>query len=843
LERSLLKISRYIDEAMRLWDSNPELVKSRQFFDIWHTLEQPEPFFIDKVRFKVQGIPIQLIAQCRDKVAYFEWNEEFQCAAIVIETEPDPVRVFIQFDHGGPVIQQVVKGASNQLSETGTLIELIHHVIASCKREDPDCSLLKMPRNLFIEKVASFNNEYSRELIAQIKKMKLTEIRGLIKKAASDMARDELSPQLSLSLGGNYATGHDGMGDQKLPIICEIPQRAEWSIRKEIEFLIYSVSAHIQYEQEYLLDLSSAEIIDGEKNIKSNEIAIKITIDPNLYCPEDNVLVLYRKDDPTGIGLLHVDLADNNKLYGRIHSKQLAEFVSSMDNFYARSRKHPRDFIVESFQKGLHYIQSDSEEASLAFQSAIGSSAIKLSYDYIPGAPEELDSSQKIAWSVAVDERNPASIIQGPPGTGKSFVLEKVIRQLVKAGKRIVFTAPSNLAVDTILLKIKDLPFIRCTSVQFGIDPELRDYWSGSPEAFARFTKKRVEFKGGGVWAGTHLGLLLTPQVQSEVEYRGVFDVIIYDEAGMSRMEEFFLTTQLARRFVLFGDHKQLPPFPPLRPVLDDLKKHFSAIPKAYWELIKISPLEWLEKYRRFPIILLTSSYRCQNPRLLRFSSVLFYQGEVKTSQNAEYFQLAFNERQEKFPPSTLVFFRTSQLPFEIKKETLSFSKGKPGIENRLEIQLCLREFYNRLNKYPLHEITIITPYKRQVKRIRELLDHKKVEEIRHEKINDEQWERYLYSRIATVDSFQGCESDVTIISYVRSNQKGGIGFVEDHNRINVAHTRCRKELVIIGDLECLKSQAGTAVFSRMERAFTLDGTIVDVSLEEATAMLKSPEP
>ena len=88
-----------------------------------------------------------------------------------------------------------------------------------------------------------------------------------------------------------------------------------------------------------------------------------------------------------------------------------------------------------------------------------------------------------------------------------------------------------------------------------------------------------------------------------------------------------------------------------------------------------------------------------------------------------------------------------------------------------------------------------------------------------------------LFTRIATVDSFQGGESDVVVICYVRSNKGKGIGFVDDANRINVAHTRARREMVIVGDIDCLKSQARNNIFHRMERACERDGELVIVDL------------
>jgi len=77
----------------------------------------------------------------------------------------------------------------------------------------------------------------------------------------------------------------------------------------------------------------------------------------------------------------------------------------------------------------------------------------------------------------------------------------------------------------------------------------------------------------------------------------------------------------------------------------------------------------------------------------------------------------------------------------------------------------------------------------------------------------------------------------VVIISYVRSGGKG-IGFVDDPNRVNVTHTRCRREMIVIGDLEHLKHYAHNRIFARMERAFRRDGVIEDLTADSLAAML-----
>ena len=125
----------------------------------------------------------------------------------------------------------------------------------------------------------------------------------------------------------------------------------------------------------------------------------------------------------------------------------------------------------------------------------------------------------------------------------------------------------------------------------------------------------------------------------------------------------------------------------------------------------------------------------------------------------------------------------------------------------------------------------MIVPYRKQVGILRDNLSLEHVRAlVPEEEISEERWRRFLFSRIATVDSFQGGESDIVIISYVRSNEGDGIGFIDNPNRINVAHTRCRREMHIVGDLTCLKQQAGSKIFERMERAFSRDGEIIEVS-------------
>jgi hypothetical protein len=210
----------------------------------------------------------------------------------------------------------------------------------------------------------------------------------------------------------------------------------------------------------------------------------------------------------------------------------------------------------------------------------------------------------------------------------------------------------------------------------------------------------------------------------------------------------------------------------------------------------------------------------------------MFYDALVTASRQAEYFALPYFERKKIYPPDTLKLISTSDLPEKIKKETFSVKGGKPGISNQCEALIVINTVYLMLQKYPLNEITVISPYKAQTKLIRSILNRETAAAIMKKDISENEWKNFLFTRISTVDSFQGGESDTVIISYVRSNKDNSLGFTDNHNRINVAHTRCRKEMVIIGDIECLKKGADNPIFERLERSIKRDGKIIKIDIK-----------
>jgi hypothetical protein len=414
-------------------------------------------------------------------------------------------------------------------------------------------------------------------------------------------------------------------------------------------------------------------------------------------------------------------------------------------------------------------------------------------------------------------------------------VLERVLRTLCGRGERVLLVAPANTAVDNACRRTMDLPVLRFGVSRDSIAPDIAEAcWIGDLDCVRAFAEARRALRGGGLFAGTPVGLLRGEITTADVAKHGWFDVLVVDEAGMMGLDEFLLCCRLARRVVLFGDHQQLPPFPLPEQVIASLRAECDVVPRHLWATVRHSAIEWLVENRRVPVTVLQRSYRCQNPRLLRFSSTLFYNARVKPREDADYFKLPYAQRQARYPASTLRLYRTSGLPLSWRRERFVLEGNKPGIENELEARLCLWAVRDLLSRFPPREITVIAPYRRQVRLIRGLLERYRefACELAPEPPSVSAWHQFARARVSTVDSFQGGESDGVVVCYVRSNEAAGIGFVEAPNRVNVAHTRCRREMVVIADSECLCRQASSRLFTRMARAFERDGETVDVDVD-----------
>jgi GTPase SAR1 family protein len=833
LTAEISKIKYYFDEGERLWATDPERVISKDFYELWENIQRPRPFPINTPELNLLEHSFELFEEPAEKIAYFSWDPDEDCAVLKIEGNESEEKFLLTFNDGTPQIYETpVKLLDQGELEHGERLEIIYDVIAFIKKQKPGKDVLAMTKQEYLFALNALKGRHEDSALKVMKQLKADFMKSLLKKAAEDMALDELSHQLSLPLDGSYASSNLETQTEKTQEISSggffIHSRTPWQNLQLLELLSTAYRLNAEAEKAFILNFSEATLLSNETY---GDTPLKVPAHPEMPLREGQLLSVFQRGDNEPIGTFMIDMFDGNVIYGRLRTG--LNFDITRDRLFAKPPQSPLTFLADSLEYLFKSFETGNEIPG-AINPVIGFADAVCNETCKQKTPEALSSLQAKAWSCSINSNNDITLVQGPPGTGKTSVLEQIIRQLCLQGKKILVTAPSNTAVDNICRRIFDLPLLRLGNKQESIAPDVAENcWIKNDKNIFKFTERREHFSGGLVYAGTQVGLMRNKLIHDDIENNGLYDVIIFDEAGMTALGEFALCLRLAKRTILFGDHQQLPPFPMPQAVIDELYRQYKYLPENFKKTLNSSALEWLVENRNLPVIMLKRSFRCQNPRLLRFSSTLFYNAGIKTSEQAEYYRLSYEERQQKYPQSSLRLYQTSSLPAAEKNEKLVFEGRKPGLENFTEAVICAKVFYDALEKYPLEEISIIAPYRRQVRLLRNLLSHKRASEIIGKaEISESDWLNFIHTRIATVDSFQGGESDMVIICYVRSNQDQGIGFVDDPNRINVAHTRSRKEMAIVGDMECLIQQSGNKIFARMKRAFDRDGEIINTNID-----------
>ena len=425
-----------------------------------------------------------------------------------------------------------------------------------------------------------------------------------------------------------------------------------------------------------------------------------------------------------------------------------------------------------------------------------------------------LNDSQKDAVAFALASQEIA-IIHGPPGTGKTTTLAELIYQAVKEGKRVLACAPSNTAVDNLLEKLIPLPL---DVVRVGhparVFSELRNYTLDEIVERDPSTKilldmrrevqqlvrdaqkisrgkdwrrrKREYFSEAGILRGQIKSLeksivsnviqsanviCTTTTIDDDLIGQDSFDMVVVDEACQATIPGTWQAILRAEKLVFAGDHQQLPP--------TVLSKE--AISKG----MQCSILESLIKregnkiYRR-----LTVQYRMHH-QIMDFPSGYFYDSELIADSSVSHHLLTDNPQAAASPLTNepLLFIDTAGADFNEEKEEEGESKFNAK-EANLVVQLI-----EQLTGVGIvgDQIAVIAPYSAQVRYLRDKLGNRDIE-------------------VDTVDGFQGREKDVVVLTMVRSNQEQEIGFLSDLRRTNVAMTRARKKLIVVGDSATLGS-------------------------------------
>jgi superfamily I DNA and/or RNA helicase len=259
------------------------------------------------------------------------------------------------------------------------------------------------------------------------------------------------------------------------------------------------------------------------------------------------------------------------------------------------------------------------------------------------------------------------------------------------------------------------------------------------------------------------------------------FDLAIVDEAGQIEVANLLIPLVRAKRSVLVGDHRQLPPY-----VDTDVVRWGAENGDAVVRtLLAKSGLEILvDRLPESHVVRLTQQRRM--PKIIAdFISDMFYDGNLQTKVVREHNPALFS--------SPLAFVDTYRLSDRQRTETAAEQwdpRLKGGFVNHAEARMLamLAEYYHRSGV----EWALIAPYAAQVKLISSLL---------LAQIPDSD---AIEGNVGTVDSFQGGERDVILYGFTRSNSGGRVGFLDELRRANVAFTRAKKQLVLVGDMHML---------------------------------------
>jgi len=418
-----------------------------------------------------------------------------------------------------------------------------------------------------------------------------------------------------------------------------------------------------------------------------------------------------------------------------------------------------------------------------------------------------LNASQQQAVRFALSARDLA-IVHGPPGTGKTTAVVEIIRQAVQRGSKVLACAPSNLAVDNLLERLladgeralrlghpaRVLPTLRehtldvqvdehadsrqarkLTKEAFALFRQAGKYMRARPEPGARqqmrqearalladarrlegFAVQRI-LDGATVLCATLTGL------HNDVLGQRTFDLAVIDEAAQTTEAACWLPLLRCQRVVLAGDHCQLPPTILSR--------------EAAQQGFGVSMMERLvARHGNSVTRRLEIQYR-MHQAIMDFSSRQFYDGVLQADESVRGHLLCDLPGVLAMPvASTAVqFIDTAGAGYEEVWE--GESRANPQ-----EADLVVRKVQELLAAgVPANVIAVIAPYSAQVRLLRDRLGVPGLE-------------------IDSVDGFQGREKEAVILSLVRSNTEGDVGFLADVRRINVALTRARRKLLVIGD-------------------------------------------
>lgn len=422
-----------------------------------------------------------------------------------------------------------------------------------------------------------------------------------------------------------------------------------------------------------------------------------------------------------------------------------------------------------------------------------------------------LNSSQFQAVQQIQAARDVA-IVHGPPGTGKTTTVVQAVKVLCQTENTVLVTAPSNTAVDLLTVRMAEegLNVVRIgniSRVDEGIIQHTLEYQASKHPEMKMIKKVRLEaaetrrkvrrLRGKGKrrdwnlfrqlktearelsgWA-RRLEEQLVDQILDAAQVitctlvsstqkvlgKRKFRTLVIDEAAQALEPATWIPILRASKVVLTGDPFQLPP----------TVKSQQAKQEGFNVTLLEKCIEFVPK-----VSLLDTQYR-MNEVIMNFSNQMFYHNVLKAADSVRHHRLEIADNEP------MIFIDTAGCGFDEQVNEELKSRFNPD-----EFQILCEHLYQLIaahqeKEVDLPAIAIISPYREQVVYMKQM-------------VKEDSQLSEIPLVINTIDGFQGQEKEVVYISLVRSNEKAEIGFLKDYRRMNVAMTRAKKQLIVVGD-------------------------------------------
>lgn len=594
----------------------------------------------------------------------------------------------------------------------------------------------------------------------------------------------------------------------------------------------------------------------GERELRGKAL-LGLTIRERLFSPAEHVLAIFAKKDKKPLPLFSLEVGDIVTLFpegglpgrGRNRPEYATGTVyeKSSQTLTVAFNKALPDWADQDLSFQLHksvnqvtykrmiealaaVVETRNTRLALFRDISLGerqASFEKESSGSLHCFDPGLNASQKEAVRKSIHS-NDIFLLHGPPGTGKTTALIEIIRQGIQNKQSVFAAAPSNTACDNLLEKLVSH---RVNAVRLGhparIAENLREHTldfklalhplgaliADIQSELDRLYKKeeRCREQRGPVLKRGGPSVFSTPPSRSELRdeiarlkgeiknlkkdiFRNVmkesevfvgtlasigdrsleerpFDLLVIDEATQATEPMTWIPMTRAKKVVMAGDHFQLPPT--VKSKEAEQQGLGITLFERFYEILGESSKQLLERQYRM------------NEKIMGFSSREFYKNLLVADESVRTQTLAglpgVAECEDTKEP--LLFIDTAGKGFEEKLE-----EGSESRYNVEEAELLLLQLHKMLGfGVPPEGIAVISPYSAQVRFLASRSPEPRVE-------------------IDSVDGFQGREKELVIVSLVRSNTEGELGFLADTRRMNVAMTRARRKLIVIGDSATLCS-------------------------------------